>query len=188
VLQRGLLFLMVAFPVSELVLAVAKRARAADARREDRGSMGLLWLVIGLGLAAAFLCRRVAWGRLPGSPDALRIVACALLAGGLALRWTAIVTLGRFFTVDVAIRADHRVVQAGVYRRIRHPSYSGLLLAFAGLGVATGSWLSLLALLGPITAAVMARIGVEERALAASLGPEYEEYRRRTRRLVPGLV
>ena len=58
-----------------------------------------------------------------------------LFAAGLSLRWYSVVYLGRLFTYDVAIAADHRVVDSGPYRYIRHPAYSGSLLTFVGLGV-----------------------------------------------------
>jgi protein-S-isoprenylcysteine O-methyltransferase len=118
----------------------------------------------------------------------IRLLALGLLLGGLALRWTAILTLGRFFTVDVAIHAGHVVVQTGLYRSVRHPSYTGLLVAFLGLGVFYANWLSILALLVPISLAVLNRVVKEERALLTSLGAEYAAYCVRTKRFIPGLL
>jgi protein-S-isoprenylcysteine O-methyltransferase Ste14 len=113
--------------------------------------------------------------------------ALAFLLAGLAIRAVAIVTLGRFFTARVSIQEDHRLVRRGLFRHVRHPSYSGLLLAFAGLGLTLGNWLSLAAILVPITASVLYRIRVEESFLEEKFGREYAEYRRSTRCLVPGL-
>ena len=104
------------------------------------------------------------------------------------MRWVAILTLGRFFTVDVAIQPGHAVVQTGLYRMVRHPSYSGLLIAFLGIGVTFVSWLSILGLLVPITLAVINRVVKEEQALLNSLGPEYAAYCARTKRFIPGLL
>ncbi len=70
----------------------------------------------------------------------------------------AILTLGRLFTVNVAIQADHSVVETGLYRFVRHPSYVGLLLTFVGLGVFFANWLSLFGLLVPIALAVLNRM------------------------------
>jgi protein-S-isoprenylcysteine O-methyltransferase len=100
----------------------------------------------------------------------------------------AIVTLGRQFTVDVSIRQDHALVQHGLYRLVRHPSYSGLLLAMFGLGLLYTNWLSLVSLMVPITLAVINRIAKEERALLAALGSPYAVYCAHTKRLIPGLV
>jgi protein-S-isoprenylcysteine O-methyltransferase len=175
------------FPVSEILLAVFKRARAGSAQVEDRGSVRLLWCAIAVGVGAAIACEWVPSARLAIPSRLYYGLVLGLILGGLSIRWISILTLGRFFTVNVAIHADHAVVETGIYRHIRHPSYAGLLLAFIGVGVSFANWASLLALLVPITLAVANRIRKEERALLLALGPAYAEYSARTRRLVPGL-
>jgi protein-S-isoprenylcysteine O-methyltransferase len=125
--------------------------------------------------------------RMAAPRSAIAAVAIALLASGLLIRWWAVATLGRLFTVDVAIHDGHALVESGPYRRLRHPSYTGLLLAFAGVGVAMGSWASLLALVVPIAGAILYRIRVEEAALRTALGTKYAAYAARTKRLVPGV-
>jgi protein-S-isoprenylcysteine O-methyltransferase len=176
------------FPVSEMTLAVLKRADSKSAHGEDHGSMRLLWLAIAAGVALAVASQWVVVARLPFPSGLVRLLALALLLGGLAIRWASIVTLGRLFTVDVAIQQGHALVQRGLYRFVRHPSYSGMLLAFLGLGLTFANWLSLFALMVPVTLAVMNRIAKEERALLAALGPSYEAYCARTKRLFPGLI
>ena len=111
----------------------------------------------------------------------------AVLAAGVALRTWAILTLGRLFKFVVVIQDGHRVVESGPYRLLRHPSYTGALTAFLGVGVALDSWLSVLALVAIPLAAILIRIRVEEAELAAALGTQYTSYADRTRRLVPGL-
>jgi protein-S-isoprenylcysteine O-methyltransferase len=154
---------------------------------DDRGTMRLLWITIGAALVAAILLQNVPGTRLPLARGARTAVALALLLGGLALRWAAIAALGRWFTTDVAVRPGQRVVTSGPYRRLRHPSYAGLMLAFLGLGVSFGSWLSLLVLTLPILLALVRRIRVEETVLRRELGDDYAAYAARTRRLVPGI-
>ena len=124
--------------------------------------------------------------RLPSS--LVRVLALVFLLSGFTIRWISIVTLGRLFTVDVAIRQDHTLVQHGLYRLVRHPSYTGLLLALFGLGLFYANWLSPLSLMAPSTLAVVNRIAKEERVLLVALGPPYVAYCARTRRLFPGLV
>ena len=176
------------FPISEVVLAFVKRSRGRAAQNEDRGSMRLLWLSIAFGIGLAIAAQWIPSARVPGPPHMIRLLALGLLLGGLALRWTAILTLGRFFTVDVAIHAGHVVIHTGLYRFVRHPSYTGLLVAFLGLGVFFTNWLSILGLLTPITLAVLNRVVKEERALLTSLGAEYAAYCARTKRFIPGLL
>ena len=67
----------------------------------------------------------------------------------------------------------------------RHPSYTGVLLAFVGLALSLGNWAALLVILLPIGAAFIHRMNVEEDALLRTLGVRYAEYMKRTKRLVP---
>jgi protein-S-isoprenylcysteine O-methyltransferase len=187
-IRYALQIVMMLFPASELALLLVKRSRAGSAQREDRGSLGLLWLGIAAGIGLAIAAEWARWAVLPWPLPILRATALALLVGGLAVRWAAILSLGRLFTVDVAIHPDQPVVQRGLYRYVRHPSYSGLLLAFLGLGVAFANWLSLVALTVPITLAVLWRVRKEERALLEALGPAYATYCAHTKRFIPWLL
>jgi protein-S-isoprenylcysteine O-methyltransferase len=174
---------------SELALAFMRRARAAPgATRADGGSLRVLWLVITLAIVAAVSLSGRSATRLPLSPAAIRAVALALMIGGLAFRWWAVVTLGKFFTVDVATHADHALVDTGPFRLVRHPSYTGILLAFAGLGVSMGNAASFVVLMAPILLAFAYRMRVEEAALRQKLGEAYADYCARTKRLIPGVI
>jgi protein-S-isoprenylcysteine O-methyltransferase len=179
--------IVVLFPVSEGALAIVKRSRGRTAQSEDRGSMRILWLGVAFGVGLAIAAQWIPSARLPGPRNMIRILALVLLLGGLALRWAAILTLGRFFTTDIAVHEGHSVITAGPYRYVRHPSYAGLLLAFLGLGVFFGNWLSLVVLLIPIAFVVIHRIRIEESVLANALGPAYAVYCARTKRLIPGV-
>jgi protein-S-isoprenylcysteine O-methyltransferase len=130
-----------------------------------------LWFSIFAGVGLAIAAEWVPWARFPGQLSMVRLAALALLVVGLGLRRAAILTLGRLFTVDVAIHANHVVVQSGLYRLVRHPSYTGLLVVFPGLSPSFANWLSLRGLLIPITFGVLWRVESEERALLQSLGP-----------------
>ena len=145
----------------------------------------MLWGVIlgSIGLAIAFsILFRKADSKLLAH---LAPVAGALFVGGLVLRWYAIFYLGPLFTVNVAIASDHRLIDSGPYRYTRHPSYTGALLAFLGLGISFGNWLSLLVAFVPTLLAFMRRISIEEKALCQALGDSYVGYIARTKRLIP---
>lgn len=176
------------FPASEIYLAVRRRASGAGASARDRRSMLMLWLTFGAGVGAAWFLAHRPWLRM-GLPLAARQTALIVCMGaGMAVRWQAIRTLGRFFTVDVAIHAAHQVVDRGPYAWVRHPSYTGLLLEFLGLSFAFGTWAGLAALMATASVAVALRIRVEEAALLHALGEPYRDYCRRTKRVVPGLI
>lgn len=119
--------------------------------------------------------------------DWIPVLAVALFAAGLVIRWWAIVTLGRFFTVDVVIEKDHELVERGPFRFVRHPSYTGVLLAFLGWAITLWNWVAMGIVLVPIFVAFVRRMKVEESALTEALGDQYREYMRRTKRLVPGV-
>jgi protein-S-isoprenylcysteine O-methyltransferase len=186
-LEGKLLTASLLWPASEIILGLATRARRGAAKVRDRGSLALLWITITAAIFAGSLLSGARAARMSNPSHWLEWAGLLLLVAGLGIRWTAILTLGRFFNSNVAIHSDHRIVRAGLYRHIRHPSYSGLLLAFCGLALIFGNWLSLLAVLVPITAALLYRVRVEESALAEAFGQEYAEYRNSTSRLVPGL-
>jgi protein-S-isoprenylcysteine O-methyltransferase len=171
---------------SELGLALFKRA-GKGASRTDRGSLSLLWIVI---LASVYLSVMLARA-LPqfsfGPRPAFEAIGVAVFAAAISLRWYAILVLGRFFTVNVAIARDHRLIEQGPYRFVRHPSYTGSLLAFLGLGICYCNWASLAALMVPILAVFLRRMQVEEAALVAAFGDRYRDYIRRTKRLIPAI-
>lgn len=114
-----------------------------------------------------------------------QVTGLVLMAAGIALRFTAIAQLGRFHTPNVAVLADHVVVERGLYRHIRHPSYLGAMIAFCGFGLGLGNWLSWIVVVVLNTTAYLYRIREEEAALVAALGERYASYQRRTARLIP---
>jgi protein-S-isoprenylcysteine O-methyltransferase len=115
------------------------------------------------------------------------VAGLALMVAGLLLRWWAVTHLGRFFTVNVAVASDHRVIDTGPYRLIRHPSYTGILLTCLGVGLCFGNFASLLVIVVPIVALALKRVQIEEAALASELGEDYRAYMSHTKRLIPGV-
>ena len=178
--ELGLFYL-----VSEILLNLTRRSCSKTGTKQDRSTLGILWLVIAVSvMAGVFVALNFRAAALPHG----RMFASAgvvLFAAGLILRWWAIITLGRFFTVDVTIEKDHELVERGPFRIVRHPSYTGLLLAFVGLALTFRNWAALLVILMPIGAAFIHRINVEEAALSRALGARYTEYMKRTKRLLP---
>jgi protein-S-isoprenylcysteine O-methyltransferase len=173
-----------AFALSEAALGFFKRSRD-DSIDADDWSLRMLWitnmLVVFAGIIASYRVPQADMGG--GRP--LFWVGCALFGFGLVLRWYSIFHLGRFFTVNVAIHSRHEIIDTGPYRRIRHPSYTGALLAFLGLALCLDNWLSFGLIVVPTFIAFSNRISIEEHALANALGSPYTNYMRRTKRLVP---
>jgi protein-S-isoprenylcysteine O-methyltransferase len=153
----------------------------------DQGSKRLLILVFLFSLGLARLTKLVFPQAQMDILLQLATVGIGLFFAGVGLRWYAIIQLGRFFTTEVAIAADHKLIDTGPYRFVRHPSYSGLLLQFLGIGICSGNILVLVALILPITVARLHRIRIEEAALAEALGSDYAQYMRNTKRIIPFL-
>jgi len=115
------------------------------------------------------------------------IAGTAIAVAGIAFRIWAILTLGRFFKFVVVIQEGHRVIDRGPYRLLRHPSYTGGLVALLGIGLTLANWLSILAATLIPLVAILVRIKIEEARLVAALGQDYLDYAARTRRLIPGI-
>jgi protein-S-isoprenylcysteine O-methyltransferase Ste14 len=179
-LELGLIYL-----VSEILLTLTRRSCSKTGTKQDRSTLGMIWLVIAVSvMAGVFVAQNF---RVVALPHGWLIASASvvLFVAGLILRWWAIITLGRFFTVDVTIEKDHELVERGPFRMVRHPSYTGVLLAFVGFGLSLCNWAALLVILLPIGAAFIHRMNVEEDALLSALGPRYINYVKRTKRLVP---
>ena len=120
-----------------------------------------------------------------GSPWLLG-TGLALFVLGLALAVWARVYLGRNWGMPMSQRAKAELVTTGPYRRIRHPIYSGILLAMAGTALAVGPyWLNVVAILGAYFAFSAV---TEERTMARLFPATYPPYRRATKMFIPYLV
>jgi protein-S-isoprenylcysteine O-methyltransferase Ste14 len=115
-------------------------------------------------------------------------VGTVLLIAGSVLRRMCWRTLGRYFTGDVQVRPDQPVIDHGPYRRVRHPSYTGGMIMFAGVGVALSNWLSLFVLVITSVGVYSYRVAVEERVLLETIGPAYLDYMKRTTRFIPYII
>jgi protein-S-isoprenylcysteine O-methyltransferase Ste14 len=104
---------------------------------------------------------------------------------GLLLRWWSFSSLGRYFTVTVRTSDDQPVVERGPYRLLRHPSYTGLLLVFAGGGLIVDNWVSAAGAVGVLLIALVHRLRIEERALTEALGSRYQQFAANRARLIP---
>jgi protein-S-isoprenylcysteine O-methyltransferase len=168
--------------VAELCLT---RRSGRDATSRDRGSLRLIWFVeIASISCGVMVARHSPVGYFPAY-DLFYWTAICILVIGFFVRFYAVIYLGHFFTINVAIASDHRLVDTGPYRFIRHPSYTGGLLLFLAIGLGLGNWLSLLIVIVPIFIVFWHRMNVEEAALSEALGEPYRAYMKRTKRLIP---
>ena len=178
-------FVWIASELFGAVLVPRLRGRGETRVRRDRGSGALIifTVFISIGLALSF-----GYAGVVVLPDRVFYPGILLMLLGVLVRQWAIAVLGRFFSLTVRVATDHRVVTRGPYRLVRHPSYTGVLITFIGLGLAVQSLGGLLVLLGVFSLSYGYRIRVEEKTLLSELGPDYASYMRRTKRLVPFII
>ncbi|AEW98975.1 methyltransferase family protein [Streptantibioticus cattleyicolor] len=188
VVDTALTWTLWVWVAAEFLLQARQWRHSARTERTEWLSFALFAVLIGGGVALAGpVGDAVPAVSYPAHGPVLRVTVLVVAWAGIALRLWAIVALGRFFRGTVHIQQGHRVVTSGPYRWVRHPAYSGLLLAGSAFAVLLGNGASWLLFAVCALVAVGYRIRVEERMLLDALGEEYRSYAARTRRLVPGV-
>jgi protein-S-isoprenylcysteine O-methyltransferase Ste14 len=164
------------------------RGSRSNGSSTDRGSFRAIQIGVLCGIVLGYLAaEHLAGATITTHRTAPFALGIAVMVVGTVLSAAAVLQLGRSFTVVVAVREGQPVVQTGVYRLLRHPSYTGQLLFFLGLALTLTNWVSIPAVLLPVVPAYAYRITVEEAALVQKLGSPYREHAARTWRLVPGI-
>jgi protein-S-isoprenylcysteine O-methyltransferase Ste14 len=176
-----IIYLSFVFGLSELFLSLVKKSKSGTSKtRKDKGSMLILWIIITSGFTGGFIQAK------PVN------IYCAgfgfvFLVLGLIIRWTSIIQLGKSFTVDVAITNAAKLKTDGIYEKVRHPSYSGLLFIIVGFSLIMSSLNSFLVLVVPVFLAICYRISVEEKLLISEFGESYIKYKANTKKIIPGI-
>ncbi|QTO45377.1 methyltransferase family protein [Burkholderia latens] len=181
---------LAAVAVATLALGVAAlftEGNLSTGEREDRANR---WVLAGFAASGFLLAYLPALTDRLGiwtfGGNTLRWVGVALYVAGGALRLWPVFVLGKRFSGLVAIQPGHTLVTVGIYRRIRNPSYLGLLVNATGWALAFRSGVGLL-LVALTMVPLVARIRAEEALLPAHFGAEYDAYCARSWRLVPGV-
>jgi protein-S-isoprenylcysteine O-methyltransferase Ste14 len=147
------------------------------------------WICQGIGLAVFALVYVGATELTLAGPHRLKLISTVagttVCLAGLLLRFMSVKALGRHFTTSMVVLQEQALETIGVYRHIRHPSYSGLLLILIGLCVLLESRWSTLILIFTAFPLVLVRIGAEERVMSVAFGDRYGRYKGQTKRLLP---
>lgn len=185
--SRPSLLVLAVATVLMTIVAIFTLGNLSTGEREDRSNRWVIAVFGVIGLLSAWLPaytdRREFW---VVDGDAVRWIGVGLYIAGGALRLWPVFVLGRRFSGLVAIQPGHTLVTTGIYRTVRNPSYLGLLVMSFGWALAFRS------IIGVVLAALLipplvARMRSEEALLRSQFGAEYEAYRARTWRLIPGL-
>jgi protein-S-isoprenylcysteine O-methyltransferase Ste14 len=179
----GLTFVFAALGVTAFLAG----GNMSSGEREDRSNRWVIPVFMAVGLALAYLpayTDRIDFWTIDG--EITRWVGVFLFAIGGALRLWPVFILGNRFSGLVAIQPGHRLVTTGIYSAIRHPSYLGLFMSALGWALAFRSGAGVLLTLLLIVP-IVGRMRSEENLLRTQFGAEYETYRARTSRLIPGV-
>jgi protein-S-isoprenylcysteine O-methyltransferase Ste14 len=147
--------------------------------------------ILPLALAVGLFIRPGMAGPVLGAPILERaagfdIAGALLVAAGLGFAVWARLHLAGNWSGTVTLKQDHELIRSGPYALVRHPIYTGLLLAAVGTVVAIDRWSAAVAL-ALMATAFLRKIAIEERLMAEAFGPAYAAYSRATARLVPYL-
>ena len=125
--------------MSEIALARRRRSKAGEGAGGDQGTLKTVWKAVVVGISLATAARFVIPLPLPFIAPIPDVITVLFVLGGMAIRWIAISALGKHFTVNLTVLDGHSLVTTGLYKHIRHPSYTGLLLSFVGCGLSTNN-------------------------------------------------
>lgn len=172
--------------LSEILLHRILRGGAPDdQKKKDKGSLAYIWIIILVSInTAVYISYKTKFPILQRG-SLMNYIGLSVILAGMALRFYAIASLGRLFTVVVTIRKDHHIKKDGIYSILRHPSYAGSLLSFLGFGLSLNNWTGLAIAFVPVLAAFIYRMNIEEKVLTEQFGNEYAEYIQQTRRILP---
>jgi len=133
--------------------------------------------ILGPQLERLFVARTPFWLALP----------IALVALGLGFSAAARVWLGRNWSSNVTVKQDHELIRSGPYALVRHPIYTGLLLALIGTALMVDNWRALIGL-AIMVGAIVRKLKIEERFMTEQFGEAYARYRAQVAMLVPFVV
>ncbi len=175
---------MIGWFLSEFLYKNMLKSGKEDKKGKDKSTLNILWLAIPFSIAAAVTSSNLS--TLPIAHGSwIMYLGESLILIGMIFRFIIIRSLGKYFTVDVTIKEDHKIKKEGFYKYLRHPSYAFSLLTSLGLGLYLNNCLSLIFAFVPPFLAFAYRIKIEEQALVEQFGEEYIQYRKTTKKLIP---
>ena len=154
-------------------------------KRRDRFSGLYILFTVFLAVIISFYFAGASMAMLPGWVFSLGIFLIIL---GIIIRQWSMIILGKYFSAVIGTHEGQKVIEKGPYKYIRHPSYTGALIIFIGLGLSLQSGAAVLTLILLFIIAYGYRISVEEKTLITELGEPYIEYKNRTKKLIPYII
>ena len=175
-----------------ILWSIVERGFHLTDQKQDQGNreaQWTYWLLNIVWYSAMILSILDVWG--PGwtafnSPLwGLRVSGILLIIAGITARFLSRKALGKQYSVHVETSEEHKLVTDGIYKHLRHPAYLGLLCLFVGIPLAMGSWAgTIIAIAGGIPSIIF-RTNIEENSLSEWFGEDFENYKKKSWRLMP---
>jgi protein-S-isoprenylcysteine O-methyltransferase Ste14 len=183
--MNGTTWIVVGF----LTLVVAERASATFSHRQLAvGEQRMRWSLYALyGSYSAVVGGTLVEHLITRRPLIPWVSAVGLLVylGSFVLRTVAIRTLREFWSLQIEIRSEHRLIREGIYSRLRHPNYAAILLEVLSIPLVVNAWYALALALVTFLPLLLYRTHWEEAALVEKFGEAYRAYQREVGKLVP---
>lgn len=170
----------------EVFMNLRQRSKSKVTTSSDKSSLWCLYGLITLGYVLSFSIGATRIGRIYDW-NTFFIVGMALFLIGFTIRIHSLMTLKQYFTYTVGKVEDHKLIETGLYKFIRHPGYLGQLIIFIGISTSISNWLSILVMMIPVSIGYIYRIKVEESFMVEQMGEDYLNYQKRTKRIIPML-
>ncbi len=181
--QLIMLLWMAVFLLWAITALASKRTIHSLSEGQSRVAVWVVWIAWWLLFSHGFRRPPLASRFVPMTP-ATAYIGLAITVAGLAFSVWARFSIGRNWSPLIHLKEDHQLIRSGPYGIVRHPIYSGFMLATLGTAIAFGEWSGLLAFVLIVTAwGYKARL--EENAMAEQFGTEYERYRQSVKGLIP---
>jgi len=168
----------------EIFMSVRQRRKRKIEKSGDKLSLWVLAIFIAIGYSLSFGIASTKTGRIY-QWDTFFIIGTILVIVGLIIRISSILTLKEQFTYTVTKIEDHKLIETGLYKIVRHPGYLGQLIIFLGIAISLSNWMSVIFMITSVSIGYVYRIKIEEKFMIEQLGDKYLEYQNRTKRLIP---
>ncbi len=168
----------------EVFMNLRQRRKNNAITTKDKGSLWLLYSLITLGYALSFSIGATKIGRMYAW-NTFFAIGMALIVVGFIIRIHSMLTLKQYFTYSVAKVENHKLIETGLYKFIRHPGYLGQLMIFLGISISVSNWFSILLMMMPISIGYLYRMRIEEKFMSEQLGEDYPIYQEHTKKIIP---
>lgn len=175
--------------ISEYLIITRKRVEQGKQVKDKNSKLQILLIIITLpfGITFGILDSHFKILLFPFNVMIWRLIGLFLLVIGIVIRWVSINTLKKYFSSNITIQKDHKLITNGIYKYIRHPSYLGANLSFLGFGFVFANFISFTLIFVVNFVVSVNRISFEEKILENNFGKDYENYKKNTKKLIPGL-